>query len=201
MRSFLVVFALLNLAVPIAQADDSLPARNSVNVKGYPLPLALRLFMLDVDIGAFRNVTLGPTLASFLFQDQAQNLDLNAGWLGIRANWTLGNSRFSDSWFLATSISGAQVKGTSNVVVGGETVQVSATIKASVIGLFGGYQWFWGNGFNLSLGAGLYSFGIKPELVLNGTASSGASVELPVTLPKSARAALPWAELGVGWVF
>ncbi|HLD99168.1 MAG TPA: hypothetical protein VJB59_02850 [Bdellovibrionota bacterium] len=202
--SAVILFATVALAEPVKEPprDSASPGTTrKFNVKTYPIPLLFRVGAFDFDFGISQSMTLGLSVYKFSYHDPKQALDLAVPATGVRLNYYFNGKRISDGYYCSASIHGISAQITGSTVFQGQSINLKGEAKAGMLGLMLGHHWVWDSGFNMTLGAGLYSFNTEPEATLTGTVpSTRTSIAQVVDVPVI-KATIPWLEVGVGWAF
>lgn len=143
----------------------------NTNITVNPLGLLLGAANVGVEFKLTDSVALGPQLA-FAKVSSGINDATGLG-AGVKADFYLSSSTFSDSWVLSPSVNYFRFTNNSQTASG---LSLAAII---------GYSWFWPSGFNMNLG-----FGIQ-YLTLDFTDLGLASVS----------GTLPAGNFSLGWAF
>lgn len=96
-------------------------------------------------------ISLGP---SFMYWDiDVGDIEVDARGVGISGTYYF-NKVFANSWWASSGLSYMNMKVADEDPTPG-TSSDTATVDGMFLNFMGGYHWFWGNSFNLQLGAGI----------------------------------------------
>lgn len=127
------------------------------NLRFSPLGLPIGYINVDLDFKIGDNWTLGPTLSYWRIDlndttYQSDRITLETSRFGARATWAK-NGVFRSGMYFSPMIQFVSAKASAVSRSSGNTV--NASNSAPLLTGLVGYQWFFGDTFNLNVGAGL----------------------------------------------
>ena len=144
------------------------------NLRFSPLGLPIGYINVDVDFKIGDNWTLGPTVSYWRIDlndttYQGDKITLETSRFGARATWAK-NGAFRSGLYFTPMIQYVSAK--ANAVSRSSGNTVNATTAAPLLTGLVGYQWFFGDTFNLNVGAGLAVGGGSKIEVNDGTSKT-----------------------------
>jgi len=180
----LFFFAVTGNAAPAKLSNQSQTTLHDrgMNVRVNPLGLLVGTLSGDFDIKVSDRITIGPSLsyfsASMLFTK------LTGFGIGARANIYLTGDAMTSSWILGPGIGFSAF----SVDTGFEKGSSSGLYLGTVVG----YQWVFGNGLNINLGAGANYYTQGSTVV----ADNGTQIDVPFF-----HGIAPSGEVTIGYAF
>lgn len=165
------------------------------NLRVSPLGIMMGAVRADLDLGIGAGFTLGPSI-QYMYSSKMFGMmsgmmggspSMKSLGYGVRANYYLGRTQFSEGWLIGAFVHYMPVSATSGDFRG--------DVFGFGAGALAGYQWFW-DSFNIGLGAGLTYYTMNSDILMKnhmGAMQTMSNGRLSGVMPH--------IEATVGWKF